>query len=81
MNGPRVINEKKLRKSYLFAVIDDHSRLIPHAKFYLSETIESLRDCLLSALAKRGLPRRLYADYTEIIKCRSLCASSVCPKR
>ena len=62
MHGPRVIHEGKLRKSYLFAIIDDHSRLIPHAQFYLAENIESYRDCLLQALEKRGLPRRLYVD-------------------
>ena len=37
LHGPKVIVEGKLRKSYLFAIIDDHSRLIPHAQFYLSE--------------------------------------------
>ncbi len=62
MHGPRVIHEGKLRKSYLFAIIDDHSRLIPHAQFYLTENLESYRDCLLQALEKRGLPRRLYVD-------------------
>jgi len=29
MHGPRIIHEGKLRKSFLFAIIDDHSRLIP----------------------------------------------------
>jgi len=62
MHGPRVIHEGKLRKSYLFAIIDDHSRLIAHAQFYLAENLESYRDCLLQALEKRGLPRRLYVD-------------------
>jgi putative transposase len=62
MHGPRVLVDEKLRKSYLFAILDDHSRLIPHAQFYLSENLESFRDCLLSALEKRGLPRKLYVD-------------------
>jgi len=62
MHGPRVIHENKLRKSFLFAIIDDHSRLIPHAQFYLAENIDSFRDCLLQGLEKRGLPRRLYVD-------------------
>ena len=62
MHGPRVIVEGKLRKSFLFAIIDDHSRLIPHAQFYLRENIDSFRDCLIRAMAKRGLPRRLYVD-------------------
>ena len=62
MHGPRIPVDGIVRKTYLFAVIDDHSRLIPHAQFYLHENIECFRDCLLEALEKRGLPRRLYVD-------------------
>jgi putative transposase len=62
MHGPKVTVEGTMRKTYLFAIIDDHSRLIPHAQFYLHETIECFPDCLLQALEKRGLPRRLYVD-------------------
>jgi transposase InsO family protein len=62
MHGPKVIVEGKLRKSYLFDIIDDHSRLIPHAQFYLRENTESFGDCLIQAMAKRGLPRRLFVD-------------------
>jgi putative transposase len=62
MHGPYIIQDGKLRKSYLFAVIDDHSRLITHAQFYFSETLDCYRDCLLKAMEKRGLPRRLYVD-------------------
>ena len=65
MHGPRVLVDGKMRKSYLFAIIDDHSRLIPHAQFYLAENLESFRDCLLCAMEKRGLPRKLYVDYVE----------------
>lgn len=62
MHGPKVTVEGTMRKTYLFAIIDDHSRLIPHAQFYQHENIECFRDCLLQALEKRGLPRRLYVD-------------------
>jgi putative transposase len=62
MHGPKVEVDGKLRKSYLFAVIDDHSRLIPCGRFYLSENLESYRDCLIQALSRRGLPRKLYVD-------------------
>ncbi len=31
MHGPKVIVEGRLRKTFLFGFIDDHSRLIPHA--------------------------------------------------
>ena len=47
----------------LCAVIDDHSRLICHAQWYLSgETTESYVHCLGQAFAKRGLPRGLMHD-------------------
>jgi transposase InsO family protein len=62
MHGPRVTVKGDSRKSYLFAIIDDHSRLITHCQFYLRENIDSFRECLIQALAKRGLPRRLYTD-------------------
>lgn len=62
MHGPRVINGMKVRKAYLLAFIDDHSRIIPHAEFYLNENLENYIECLQKALSKRGLPRKLYVD-------------------
>lgn len=62
MHGPQVLVEGKLRKAYLFGLIDDHSRLIPHAQFYLKEDIEGFQDCLIQAFEKRGLPRKLFTD-------------------
>lgn len=62
MHGPRVLVEEKLRKTYLIAIIDDHSRLIPHAEFYLSEALALYIDALEQAFSKRGLPRKLYVD-------------------
>ena len=62
MHGPRVLHEGKMKKTYLFAFIDDMSRLVPHGEFYLSERIECYIDALAKALSKRGLPRKLYVD-------------------
>ena len=62
LHGPRVTVEGRLRKSYLFAFLDDMSRLIPHAEFYLQENLDAYTDALRKALAKRGLPRKLYVD-------------------
>ena len=62
MHGPMVLFDDKRRKTYLFAFIDDMSRLIPQAQFYLSETLDSFLDALRQALLKRGLPRKLYVD-------------------
>ena len=62
MHGPKVEVEGTMRKSFLFAFIDDHSRLIPHAAFYLRENLESFLACFQRALEKRGVPRKLYVD-------------------
>lgn len=64
MYGPvvRVENGARGRQSYLIAILDDHSRMIVHAEFYLSERRESFLDCLRQAILMRGLPQKLYID-------------------
>lgn len=64
MYGPmvRVENGVRGRQSYLIAILDDHSRMIMHAEFYLSERRESFLDCLRQAILTRGLPQKLYID-------------------
>ncbi len=62
MHGPHVLVQGKRRKSYLIAFLDDHSRLLPHAQFYLSENLISWLDAFRQALLTRGLPRKLYVD-------------------
>ena len=36
LHGPKALCEGRMRKTYLFAFIDDMSRLIPHGEFYLN---------------------------------------------
>ena len=62
MHGPMVTVGERRRKSYLIAFIDDHSRLVPYGRFYLSERLVSFLDAFEKALLKRGLPRKLYVD-------------------
>lgn len=50
------------KKPLLLAVLDDHSRLICHAQWYLDETAETLVHGFTQALQKRGLPRALMSD-------------------
>jgi transposase InsO family protein len=78
MHGPKVDVNGKMRKSYLIAILDDHSRLIAHGQFYLSEALVCYLDAFESALAKRGLPRKLYVDNGAAFRSRHLeyvCAS------
>lgn len=72
MHGPKVDVDGRMRKTYLIAIIDDHSRLIPYAKFYLSETLASYLDAFENALARRGLPRKLYVDNGAAFRSRQL---------
>lgn len=46
----------------LLAILDDCSRLVCHAQWYLDETAESLIHGLVQAFLKRGLPRSLMSD-------------------
>ena len=62
MHGPMVMEAGRKRKSYLFAFIDDMSRLVTHGEFFLSERLDSYLCALRQALLKRGLPRKLYVD-------------------
>jgi len=62
MHGPTVPEGGRQRKTFLFAFLDDHSRLIPHAQFYVTERLDNYLDALRQALLKRGLPRKLYVD-------------------
>jgi putative transposase len=78
MHGPMVAAEPRQKKSYLIAFIDDHSRLVPYARFYLSEKLEVFLDAFEKAMLKRGLPRKLYVDNGSAYRSRHLehvCAS------
>lgn len=76
MHGPTVRVEGKNRKAYLIAFIDDMSRLICHAQFYLSENLNCYLDSLRQALLSRGLPRKLYVDNGPAF--RSLDLAQIC---
>ena len=73
LHGPLVIGPKGKRiKSYLIAVLDDHSRLIPHGEFYFSEKLDDFKNCLKKAMEKRGLPQKLYIDNGSCYKAINL---------
>jgi len=72
MHGPKLICKGKFRKSYLIAIIDDHSRLIPHACFCFSENLATYLKVLEQSFLKRGLPRTLYVDNGSAFKSHHL---------
>ena len=58
LHGPRVGG----RKSYLFAFLDDHSRLVTGYRFGFSEDTVRLAAAFEPALAARGVPDSVYVD-------------------
>lgn len=72
MHGPLLQIGDKRRKSYLIAFLDDHSRLIPHGRFYPSEALAPFLEAFETALRKRGLPRKLYVDNGSAFRSRQL---------
>jgi putative transposase len=58
LHGPKIGG----RKTYLFAFLDDHSRLITGYRFGFSEDTVRLGVALEPALASRGVPASVYVD-------------------
>ena len=60
------------QQAMLYAILDDASRLIPHAQFYADEGLESLLDCMRQGVAARGIPVRLYVDNGKVYRSAQL---------
>lgn len=59
-------------KTFLYATLDDASRLIPHAQFYFDEGLESLLNCLRQGIGARGVPTSLYVDNGKVYRSEQL---------
>jgi transposase len=53
------------RKTYLFAFIDDHSRLVVGHRWGFAEDTVRLAAALRPALGSRGIPRNVYVDHAD----------------
>jgi putative transposase len=63
MHGPAVtVAGKVRRKSYLIALIDDATRVVPYAAFALSENTSAFLPVFKQAVLRRGVPKRLFVD-------------------
>jgi len=69
---PDPTDPQRLRKCYLHAFLDDHSRLVPHAQFYWRESLPALEDCFRQAIAKRGIPSMVYWDNGSAFRAQQL---------
>lgn len=76
--GPYLKIKGKKIKTFLFAFIEDCSRVIPFAMFSSSEKFGTLQKVLSEAILRRGIPRIIYVDNAKIYRSDQLhmaCAS------
>jgi putative transposase len=67
LHGPRIGGDGSVdgaggRKTYLFAFLDDHSRLVVGSRWGFAEDTVRLAAALRPALAARGVPEAVYVD-------------------
>lgn len=62
--------KKRAVQSYLFGLIDDCSRLVPHAQYYPEQNLRALLDVIKQACERRGIPEQLYTDNGKIFLSR-----------
>ena len=65
LHGPHVSDKwahNRKRKTYLCAIIDDHSRLIVGAKFAFAENSMALATTIKEAVLQYGIPQKIYCD-------------------
>jgi len=72
MHGPKLYEGKKKRKSYLHVIIDDCTRYVVSARFYSTESTQSLIIELMIAIRRHGIPYRLYTDSGSAYNSRHL---------
>jgi putative transposase len=81
MHGPKLpdpTNPAQERATILFAFLDDHTRLVPHAQFYWNEQLPRLEDCLKRGIMRYGRPLAIYVDQGPSFRAEQLdvaCAS------
>jgi len=61
-HGPVIKFNGQKYKTYLISIIDDASRLLTHAEFFFNDNAVNMQIVLKKAIAKYGLPKRLYVD-------------------
>jgi putative transposase len=80
MHGPSILDgdDRRRHRSYLIALIDDATRIIPAATFARSETVAAFLPVFERAILRRGLPKRVSVDNGSAFRSRHL--ALVCAK-
>ena len=78
MHGPYLpdpAQPDQQRQVFLFAFLDDHTRLVPHAQFYWNEQLPRMEDCFKRAFAA---PLAVYVDQGKVYTAKqfnTICAT------
>ena len=59
-------------QAFLYAILDDASRLVPHAEFYAQQGLDAFLDCLRHGVSARGVPVYLYVDNGKVFRSTQL---------
>jgi len=79
MHGPAVVvGARRKQKTYLIALLDDATRVVPYAAFALSENTSAFLPVLKQGVMRRGVPLRLYVDNGAVYRSQHL--SLVCAR-
>jgi putative transposase len=63
MHGPTVfVDGRRRQKTYLIALLDDATRIVPFCAFALSENTSAFLPVFEQGIMRRGIPKRLYVD-------------------
>jgi transposase InsO family protein len=68
MAGPYIYVQGKKKPTYLFAFIDDCSRLITFARFELSQNFDAMKKIYIEAILRRGIQQIVYLDNGKIYR-------------
>lgn len=72
MYGPTLQTGETTQRTFLFALLDDCSRLCVHGQFYPQERLEYFLDTLRHAVQTRGLPDKIYTDHGAAFRSQHL---------
>jgi putative transposase len=81
MHGPTLPDPARpdqQRQVFLFAFLDDHTRLVPHAQFYWNEQLPRMEDCFKRAILRYGAPLAVYVDRGKVYTAKqfdTICAT------
>jgi putative transposase len=59
-------------QAFLYATLDDASRLVPHGEFYDHQGLDAFLDCFRQGVGARGVPSRLYVDNAKVYRSQQL---------